>query len=385
MPTVEIIAIGTELLLGEISDTNTKYLARQLRDCGFDLFRSTTVGDNVQRISSLMQEAFSRADIVITTGGLGPTVDDPTREAAALAFHTQNEFHPELWEQIRQRFLKRAMNISDNNRKQAMIPIGAEVIENPVGTAPAFILTKDSKTLICLPGVPREMEHLMQTSVIPWLNRSYPSSGVIKAKILHIGAVSESKIDETIADLETSSNPTVGLLAHPGIVDIRITAKANSNEMADKMIADIESTIRERLGKEIYGENGETLIQAIQEILIAHNQMIVVNLAGFSQGAFDGFNCENVEIQTSSMDIINENKQKQFLSVKPFFYCGYTPTPEMAKLELKFFSNNHHEASSREYMGASGIREEWAVNYSLSFIRDQIISKLNPEEKNDPS
>lgn len=377
MPSVEIIAIGTELLLGEISDTNTKYLARQLRDCGFDLFRSTTVGDNVQRISSLIQESFSRADIVITTGGLGPTVDDPTREAAALAFHTQNEFHPELWEQIRQRFLKRAMNISDNNRKQAMIPIGAEVIENPVGTAPAFILAKDSKTLICLPGVPREMEYLMQMNVIPWLNRRYPSSGVIKAKVLHIGAVSESKIDEIIADLETSSNPTVGLLAHPGIVDIRITAKANSNALADKMISDVESTIKERLGDAIYGENGDTLVQAIQNLLIAQNQRIVVLLSGFSTSAFDDFSCENVEIQTSSLDIINELQQKESLSVKPLFYCGYTPTIEMAKLELKFFSNKLHEASSREYMGAPGIREEWAVNYSLSFIRDQIINKPN--------
>src|SRR5512133_31700 len=164
MPTAELIAIGSALLLGEIVDTNTKYLARQLRDYGVDLYRSTTVGDNLQRITSLMQEALSRADIVITTGGLGPTVDDPTRDAAAQACYTQNEFHPELWEQIKQRFLKRSMNVSENNRKQAMIPAGAVVIENPVGTAPAFIMPISGKVLVCLPGVPREMEYLMQSA-----------------------------------------------------------------------------------------------------------------------------------------------------------------------------------------------------------------------------
>src|SRR4030066_332573 len=140
MPSAEIITIGTELLLGEIVDTNSRYLARCLRDAGIDLYRKTTVGDNVKRIAFAIQQALERCDIVITTGGLGPTVDDPTREAVALAVGVKSEFHPELWEQIRTRFTRLGRKPTENNRRQAYIPDGAIAVENPVGTAPIFIL-----------------------------------------------------------------------------------------------------------------------------------------------------------------------------------------------------------------------------------------------------
>ncbi len=385
MPTAELIAIGTELLLGEIVDTNTKYLARQLRDYGVDLYRSTTVGDNLQRITSLMQEAMSRADIVITTGGLGPTVDDPTREAAAQACNTHNEFHPELWEQIRQRFLKRAMNVSENNRKQAMIPAGAVVIENPVGTAPSFIIPQNGKVLVCLPGVPREMEYLMQASVIPWLKDHFSLSGIIKARVLHIAAVSESKIDEMVADLEEMTNPTVGLLAHPGIVDIRITAKAESEETANQMIDALESVIRQRLGTDIYGVDDETLPQVIQKLAEKGSSPIKVILGGFSPDTFknlEGKNLlvERVEPQNFSKVVMPDQQLKT-----PVFTCLYTPTPELSRIDLNFSYPDLTDTMTREYMGAPGLREEWAVNFCLSFIRHQLISKVHPEEKNDPS
>ncbi len=385
MPTAELIAIGTELLLGEIADTNTKYLARLLRDYGVDLFRSTTVGDNPQRIASLMQEALSRADIVITTGGLGPTVDDPTREAAAQACNTHNEFHPELWEQIKQRFLKRALNISENNRKQAMIPAGAVVIENPVGTAPSFIMPQNGKVLICLPGVPREMEYLMQASVIPWLKEHYSLSGIIKAKVLHIAAVSESKIDEMIADLEIMTNPTVGLLAHPGIVDIRITAKAESEEAANELICSLESIIRQRFGSDIYGVDNETLPQIIQDLTKNNSQPINIILAGFSSEVLIDLNNKNLQV----VCVNNNNFQSTIKSIDtsefPMISCRYTPTPELSRIDLVFVYRDQVDNLTREYMGAPGLREEWAVNFCLSFIRHQLITKVYPEEKNDPS
>ncbi len=385
MPTAELIAIGTELLLGEIADTNTKYLARQLRDYGVDLYRSTTVGDNLQRITSLMQEALSRADIVITTGGLGPTVDDPTRDAAAQACNTHNEFHPELWEQIRQRFLKRAMNVSENNRKQAMIPAGAVVIENPVGTAPSFIIPQNGKVLVCLPGVPREMEYLMQATVIPWLKEYFSLSGTIKARVLHIGAVSESKIDEMVADLEEMTNPTVGLLAHPGIVDIRITAKADSEEAANQMIDGLESIIRQRLGTDIYGVDDETLPQVIQKLAEKGTSPIKIILGGFSPDKFKYFGGKNLLVERLEPKNFSQIITPDPLLSSPVFTCLYTPTPELSRIDLHFSYLDQTDTMTREYMGAPGLREEWAVNFCLSFIRHQLISKVYPEEKNDPS
>jgi nicotinamide-nucleotide amidase len=385
MPTAELIAIGTELLLGEIADTNTKYLARQLRDYGVDLYRSTTVGDNLQRITSLMQEALSRADIVITTGGLGPTVDDPTRDAAALACNTRNEFHPELWEQIRQRFLKRSMNISENNRKQAMIPAGAVVIENPVGTAPSFIVLQNGKALVCLPGVPREMEYLMQASIIPWLKEQYSLSGIIKARVLHIAAVSESKIDEMVADLEEMTNPTVGLLAHPGIVDIRITAKADSEEAANEMITNLETIIRQRLGTDIYGVDDETLPQIIQKLAENGTSPIKVILGGFSPDTFKNLGGNNLMVERVEPQNFSQIITPDGSLQSPVFTCLYTPTPELSRIELNFSYPDLTDTMTREYMGAPGLREEWAENFCLSFIRHQLISKVYPEEKNDPS
>ncbi|PKN99894.1 MAG: competence/damage-inducible protein A [Chloroflexi bacterium HGW-Chloroflexi-4] len=384
MPTAELIAIGTELLLGEIVDTNTKYLARQLRDYGVDLYRSTTVGDNLQRITTLMKEALSRADIVITTGGLGPTVDDPTREAAAQAFNTHNEFHPELWEQIRQRFLKRAMNISDNNRKQAMIPAGAVVVENPVGTAPSFIIPQNGKVLICLPGVPREMEYLMQASIIPWLKNHFEMSGIIKARVLHIAAVSESKIDEMVADLEAMTNPTVGLLAHPGVVDIRITAKADSEQNANEMIEGLEKIIRQRLGNDIYGVDDETLPLIIQKLTEKGSNPIKVILGGFSPETFKGLEGKNLSIERVEPSRFSQISISDLSLQSPVFSCLYTPTPEHSRIDLNFSYPNISDTMTREYMGAPGLREEWAVNFCLSFIRHQLISKVYQEEKNDP-
>ncbi len=380
MPIAEIIAIGTELLLGEITDTNSQYLARQLRDCGIDHYRNTTVGDNLQRIAALMREALSRSDFVITTGGLGPTVDDPTREAAALAFDTHNEFHPELWEQIQQRFMRRAMSISENNKKQAMIPAGAVVIENPVGTAPSFILTKDEKTLVCLPGVPREMEYLMQNAVIPWIKQHYPLAGLIKARVIHVGAVSESRVDELVGDLETMTNPSVGLLAHPGIVDIRITAKAQTDEIADQMIAEIETTVRQRLGKDIFGVDDETYISVIHKAAERLSHPIHLIHEGFATDAFHALSNSNITVNSLPLESAKKISPSENTLV---FTCRYSSTPEAGHLECDYQHQGEQATLSRDYAGATGLREEWARNYCLNFIRLQLIEKIDHEENHE--
>src|SRR3990172_10571711 len=253
MPSAEIITIGTEILLGEIVDTNTRYIARLMRGLGVDLYRTTTIGDNVERIAEAIQNAIERADIVITTGGLGPTVDDPTREAVARAFDVETEFRQELWEQILEVVTRYGRVPSENQKRQAHVPKGAIAIKNKVGTAPAFIMEALSpltpgppphgggefsplpkgegmgvRAVISLPGVPKEMEHLLHEAVIPYLQARYNLDQIIKVRLLHTAGAGEADIDESIGDFELLANPTVGLAAHSGIVDIRIAAKART-------------------------------------------------------------------------------------------------------------------------------------------------------------
>jgi nicotinamide-nucleotide amidase len=186
MPTAEIITIGTELLLGETVDTNTRFIARALRGLGVDLYRTQTVGDNAGRIAAAVAEAQQRADIVITTGGLGPTVDDPTRQAIAEAMGTTLEFQPELWKQIVGRIARYGRTPTENQKRQAYIPDGAIVIENPVGTAPAFIVETRRGAVITLPGVPREMETLLSDVVVPYLQKRFNLQEIIKIRTRHV-------------------------------------------------------------------------------------------------------------------------------------------------------------------------------------------------------
>ncbi len=262
MTTAEIITIGTELLLGETTDTNTRFIARALRGLGVDLFRTTTIGDNLGRIAAAIRESMARAEIVITTGGLGPTVDDPTRRAVAEAVGVPLEYRPELWEQIERTVRRYGRVPTPNQKRQAYVPQGALVIANPVGTAPAFIVETEKNAVIALPGVPREMETLLTEAVIPYLQRRFGLHEVLKIRTLHCAGVVESVIDEKIGDLETLSNPTVGLAAHAGVIDVRIAAKAESEAEADRQIAALEAEIRARLGADIFGVDDQTLESA---------------------------------------------------------------------------------------------------------------------------
>src|SRR5512143_1623915 len=259
MASAEIITIGTEILLGEIVDTNTRYLARSLRGLGVDLYRTITIGDNLERIASAIRNSMERAEIIITTGGLGPTVDDPTRAAVARAVGVEIEFREDLWQQVVAVISRYGRKPSENQKRQAYIPSGAIAIPNPVGTAPCFIVETERNAVASLPGVPNEMEHILHESVIPYLQKRFHLDEIIKIRILHCAGLGEGMIDEQIADLETLSNPTVGLAAHTGVVDIRIAAKAQNEAEADSMIAKIETDARERLGDVVFGADEERL------------------------------------------------------------------------------------------------------------------------------
>ena len=237
----ELVMIGTELLLGEIVDTNATQLARMLREIGLDLYYKTTVGDNVARITAVLNLALDRSPVVITSGGLGPTVDDMTRQAVANATGRKLVYSQELERQIAARFRSFGRAMADNNKRQAYIPEGALPLPNPVGTAPCF-LSEDVRGrgfIVCLPGVPRELEYMMTNTVIPLLVERMGGTKTIKARVLRTCAVGESDIDRAIGDLMTLANPTVGLAAHSGQTDVRITAKADTEAEAEAMLAPI--------------------------------------------------------------------------------------------------------------------------------------------------
>ncbi len=285
MPSAEIITIGTEILLGEIIDTNTRHIARTLRDLGIDIYRTTTIGDNAERIASAIAEAMRRADIIITTGGLGPTVDDPTREAVAQAVGVGTEFREELWQEVVSTIARYGRKPQENQRRQAVVPQGAIAVRNPVGTAPCFIVEFDRPAtdgspsakgaIISLPGVPHEMEHILHESIVPYLQKQHNLRHVIKVRVLHCAGLGEGMIDEKIDDLERLTNPTVGLAAHTGVVDVRITAKAETEAAAAELISAVENDVRQRLGGVVFGADDDRLDTVTLDIVARRGWSLV--------------------------------------------------------------------------------------------------------------
>ena len=265
----EIVMVGTELLLGEIVDTNANLLAVALRNIGMDLYYKTTVGDNEERITEVLDLALDRSDVVITSGGIGPTVDDVTRQAIARATGRKLVYSDDLEAQIAARFRNFGREMAANNRRQAYLPDGALPLENPVGTAPCFLSedTEGRGFIVCLPGVPRELAHMMEHTVVPLLVERMGGVKVIRVRVLRTCAVGESNIDRGIGDLMASSNPSVGLAAHAGQTDVRVTARADTEADADALIAGMESRLRDRLGVAVYGVEKDTVAEVVGRLL----------------------------------------------------------------------------------------------------------------------
>ena len=283
----EIIATGSELLLGEQVDTNSTFIARKLREIGLNLYFKTVVGDNEGRMAEALSIALGRSDVVITTGGLGPTVDDVTRPAVARATGRELIFRDDLLAQIEARFRVYGVPMGENNHRQAYVPSGAIPIENPVGTAPAFIVEDHGRIIISLPGVPREMEYLIEHAVLPYLREKLNLTEVIVIRTLHTVGQGESRIDEAIGELETASNPTVGLSAKAGQVDIRITAKAATRGEAEALIAGMEARVRERVGAHVFGADEDTLEGVLARQLTARG-MSLASIEYGTGGALSG-------------------------------------------------------------------------------------------------
>ena len=264
----EVISVGTELLLGQIVDTNAAYLSRLLAELGIDLHNRSTVGDNFGRIVDAVRLALSRADLVITTGGLGPTEDDLTKEAAAEALGVEVVTDEDSARRIREFFAARGVQMPERSLKQALRPKDGRVLPNEVGTAPGAIFEKDGKTVITLPGPPAECIAMVDHAVAPYLREKTGGRGIIKSKVLRIAGLGESAVEERVRDLFGGRNPTVAPLAKAGEVHLRITAKAADPAEADRLTADVEAKLRERLGDLIYGVDDETLEHVVVHRLI---------------------------------------------------------------------------------------------------------------------
>jgi len=277
MPNAEIVSIGSELLLGQIVDTNSAWMAQRLTDVGVNMFYQTTVGDNAGRMREVIGQALDRSDIVITGGGLGPTQDDITREVIADVAGRALIRDPDLVRDIDERFRKRGFIMTPNNERQADIPEGAIPVHNPNGTAPSFIVEDERGVVIALPGVPHEMKWLFDNEVIPYLRTKFDLSEVITYRVLKVANMGESLVDDKIGHLiAESTNPTVGVLAHPGQVDVRIAAKAANVEEAGKLIDPIEAQVRELLGRHVFAVDQQTMEDSLGDLLTTAGKSVAV-------------------------------------------------------------------------------------------------------------
>lgn len=262
----EILSIGTELLLGNITDTNATYLAQQLGGLGIDLYFVSTVGDNQQRAVETLRRAWERSDLIITTGGLGPTEDDLTRESIAELLGEEMYVVPELEAELRAFFTGRGVVMPERNIKQATLIPSARTLPNPIGTAPGWWTERDGHIIVSMPGVPHEMMRMWSQEAVPLLR---PHTGaVLFTRMLRVAGMGESNVEEALASFLASGNPTIATYAKRDAVDVRVTAKAATEAEAQALVVGMEAQVRERLGTYIFGIDNETLQSVLGGILL---------------------------------------------------------------------------------------------------------------------
>ena len=270
----EVISCGTELLLGHITDTNATYLAQSLASLGIDLFFVSQVGDNQGRIVETLRRAWGRSDLIIMTGGLGPTEDDLARESISTLLGETMQVDPVLEAELRGIFAARNTIMPERNIKQATLIPSAQALPNPRGTAPGWWVERDGHIIVAMPGVPREMYRMWEQEVIPRL--SPYTGGVIFTRILRVWGLGESAVEERLDSVIHSQNPTVATYAKSDAIDVRITAKAEMRKKAEEQVAEMEVRVREILGHHIFGVDKDTLQSVIGKYLVSRGQWLAV-------------------------------------------------------------------------------------------------------------
>ncbi len=273
----ELLCIGTELLLGNILNSNARWLAERLAALGVPHFRQEVVGDNRERVITAVRAASQRSRVLITSGGLGPTPDDLTTEAIAAAFDTPLQERPEVWELIQARLAGRGRPLAASNRRQAWLPQGAQVLPNPTGTAPGMIWSPVAGfTVLTFPGVPSELKAMWLATAEPWLGQAGVAEGVFASRLLRFWGVSESALAEQVSDLLAQDNPTVAPYAGLGEVKLRMTARAKDGDTAAALLAPLEAELRRRSGQSCYGIDGDSLASVVIEKLRQRGETLAV-------------------------------------------------------------------------------------------------------------
>lgn len=319
----EIIAVGTEILLGDIVNTNAQYLAKELAALGIEMYYQQVVGDNEERILHAFDEGFSRSDIIITSGGLGPTTDDLTKEVAAKYFNKELLPDQNSIEAIKEYFSSTGRKMAENNLKQGFIPKGSIVLKNNNGTAPGVIIEEDEKIMIILPGPPKELKPMFEESVRPYLERRTDS--ILVSKMVKILGIGESSVAEEIKDLiENQTNPTIAPYAKEVGVALRLTAKAKNEEEALELIKPVEEEIKKRLGNNVYATEDISIEEVVAKLVIEKNLTIstaesctggmiastLINYPGISQVLLEGAVTYSNEAKHNRLGVKNETLDK---------------------------------------------------------------------------
>lgn len=272
----EILSVGTELLLGEIADTNAQEISARLRETGVSVYRRVTIGDNPARLTEAFKEALGRASLVIATGGLGPTADDVTAECLAAALGLPLEFHEGAWEDMMKWFESRGRQPSESDRKQAMIIRGGIPLRNQDGTAPGQVVLSDGKMAALLPGPPREMRPMLEDHLLPLIRETFSGLIPLYVRNLKLVGLPESKVGETVRDLMDSANPTLAPYVGNGEIRLRIAARHDDRSEAERMASRVESEVRRRLTHYIYGADGDTLESVCGDLLTRRGLTLAV-------------------------------------------------------------------------------------------------------------
>ena len=348
----EILCIGSEILLGNIVNTNSQWIAEQLAILGIPHFRQTVIGDNAARLKEAILESSNRSQILITTGGLGPTPDDITTKIIADAFNTPLEQRNNILMDLKNKMKNKYSKLSESQKKQSLVPKGAEVINNYSGTAPGIIWTpKDNFTIITFPGVPSELKEMWSKEASNWLINNNISKKIISSKVLHFAGISESLLADKIPHLLKANNPTVATYASTGEVKIRITAKGDSLEETNRSIKPIEKELTKLTGLKCFGVDNTTLEEVVIKLLLSRKETIAV-----------AESCTGGGIGSKLTKIPGSSK---------IFYGGviaYNNSIKQDILEVPEEIINTHGAVSKQVVEAmaKGVQKQFKANWAIS-------------------
>ena len=376
----ELISVGTEILLGDILNTNVQYLSKALASLGIGVTHHSTVGDNKQRLLDTLETAFTRCDFVILTGGLGPTPDDLTKETCAEYFGKDLYLDNSILDEIESYFTLKNIKMPESNKKQALVPEDSIVLKNNNGTAPGSIMEKDGKIIIILPGPPKEMVPMYCESVEPYLRKF--TNEIIFSKTVRTFGIGESAMSEMVEDLLQGSNPTVAPYAKSGEALLRITAKAKNESEAQKLMAPIIAEIEKRLGKYVYGIDCQSIEEAVANLLIERKQTVA-----FAESCTGGLCAKRLTDISGASEIFhcgvvsysNDIKHK-VLGVKTETLEKYSAVSEQTAKEMaegiRLLADSTYGVSITGYAGPGSGEEVGTIYIAVTDGKKTVVKEL---------